>query len=118
MTQSGRAILCWTCLFLVSCGPSTLDDLRYFGEAQTKKLAEELRKIETKEDLQKAAPLLKKRFNKLAELLQKARSFPNSHLEPSVASEELFAEMARLYEIPGCRELIEGAQAEAVHRLR
>ncbi len=103
---------------LISCGPSSIEDLRYEGEAQTRKLARDLRAIETKEELQKAVPKLKKRFNQIADLLVEARSFPKEEGEPSAASEELFAELARLYEWPGGRELIESAQTEAVHRLR
>lgn len=105
-------------LFLASCGPSTLADLRCEGEAQTKKLAQELSLIETKEDLQKALPKLRKRFNKMADLLIQARAFPKEEGDPSFASEQLFAGLARLYEMPGGRELIESAQSEAVQKLK
>ncbi len=104
-------------LLLAGCSPSSLEDLRYEGEAQTKKLAAELRSIENKEQLQKAVPRLKKRFVKMAEVLVEARQFPKEEAEPSMASEELFAELARLYEMPGGRELIELAQSEAIQKL-
>ena len=117
MTQIGRNIRSWILIFLVSCGPATVADLRCEGEAQTRKLAEELREIETKEELQRALPRLKKRFNKIAELLVEARKYSTEEVEPSYASEQLFAELARLYEMSGGRELIETAQTEAVHRL-
>jgi nitric oxide reductase activation protein len=103
---------------LASCGPSTLEDLRCEGEAETRKLARELHAIETKEELQKAVPKLKKRFNKIAEILVETRAFPKEERDPSFASEELFADLARLYEMPGGRELIESAQVEAVQRLK
>ena len=103
---------------LVGCAPATLDDLRCQGEAETRKLVLELRAIETKEELQKAIPRLKKRFVKLADLLIDARAFPNEGaLEPTAISEELFLELARLYEMPGGRELIESSQREAVRQL-
>lgn len=117
-TQNGKLIRSWILIFLVSCGPATVADLRYEGEAQTRKLAADLRTIETKEDLQKAVPRLKKRFNKIADLLVEAREFPKLDSEPSYASEQLFAELARLYEMPGGRELIESAQTEAIRRLK
>lgn len=117
MTLNGKIFRSLIFLFLISCSPSSLADLRYEGEAQTKKLALELRTIETKEDLQKAIPRLKKRFNKIADLLIEAREFPKEEAEPSFASEQLFAELARLYEMPGGRELIESSQMEAIHRL-
>lgn len=103
---------------LASCGPSTLADVRYEGEAQTKKLAAELQMVENKEDLQRAVPQLKKRFNKIAELIAIAKTLPKEEMEPSFASEQLFAELARLYEIPGCKELIETAQTDAVRKIQ
>jgi hypothetical protein len=104
---------------MVSCGgPTTLSEVRYEGEAETKKLAEELRNLETKEDVLKAIPVLKKRFHKIADLLVIAKAFPKEESEPSFASEQLFAELARLYEIPGCKELIESAQIEAARKIQ
>src|SRR3990167_576159 len=130
-------------LLLAACSPTSLKDLRMEGEAETKKLALELRKIETKESLIRASPKLKKRFNRIAdlliqthefeELLPERKEFPRSGKdrdcvelpvqkgeilkEPSLASEELFIELARLYEIPGAKEIVEGAQKEAVAKL-
>jgi hypothetical protein len=109
----------WIILFfLASCGPTAISDLRLEGEFQTQKLAEELREIENKEELQGAVPRLKKRFVKIADLLIAARQFPDLGAEPSAASEQLFAELARLYELPGGKELIESAQSEAIAHLR
>lgn len=103
---------------LTSCRPASLEDLRFEGEAETAKLAEELSKLESRDDLQKAMPRLKKRFNRIARLLAEAREFPNlPAAEPTLASEKLFIELSRLYEIPGGRELIESAESEAVHFL-
>ncbi len=105
-------------LFLYGCGPASFEDLRWEGEAQTKKLVEELRQIETKEDLQKAVPSLRRRFNQIADLLIKIREVPHQETGPSLASEELFVELARLYEMPGGRELIESSQAQAALKLQ
>jgi hypothetical protein len=105
-------------LFLVSCGASTLSDLRLEAEGEVKKLAAELREIEEKEELQKAVPRLKKRFLRIGELLVAAREFPKEEGLPTYGSEELFLELARLYEMPGARELIEFSQMEAVEMLR
>lgn len=155
-TLNGNNIRFLIFLFLTSCAPTSLAELRSEGEAQTRKLVQELRAVESKEDLQEAIPRLKKQFNKLADLAVESRSFthPGSpsgsserglplhfvrrgeaaygrrggtdaspsvgreESEPSMASEELFAELARLYEMPGGRELIEMAQRDAIHRLR
>lgn len=104
-------------ILLAGCAPSTFEDLRYEGEAETRKLASELKTIESKEDLYRSLPRLKKRYNKIADLLIEARKFEEREGEPSAVSEELFAELARLYEIPGGREAIESCQSEAIRRL-
>jgi nitric oxide reductase activation protein len=105
-------------VLLAGCSPSTIEDLRCQGEAETRKLAQELKRIESKEALQRSLPRLRKRYNRIAALLLEARKFPDaSPMEPTSASEELFVELARLYEIPGGREMVETAQNEAVHRL-
>jgi hypothetical protein len=105
-------------LLLSSCGPSSIEDLRWEARKETLKLASELRAIETREELQKALPRLKKRFNALADLVVDARRFPTEEKEPTEASEELFAQLARLYEMPGGRELIETAQMDAIRRIK
>jgi len=104
--------------FLVACSPATLEDLVSQGEAETRLLAEELHCIETKEELKRRLPRLRKRFNRIANLLIDLRKFSNLPPgEPTLASEKLFIELARLYEIPGAREIIESAQSEAVHTI-
>ena len=118
MTQIGKIVPYWMWLFLASCGPASFEDLRWEGEAQTKNLRVELGKIGTKEELQKAVPRLRKRFNQIADLLIEAKKFSHHSANPSLASEELFVELARLYELPGGRELIEMAQSEAVQKLQ
>lgn len=108
----------WICLFLVSCAPSSLDEIRWEGEAETRKLAQELKGISSRDELLKALPRLKKRYNKIAALVVRARDYKTAAVqEPSQVSEELFIQLARLYEMPGARELIEGAQQEAIREL-
>ena len=104
-------------MFLFSCGPNSLEEVRIEGESETRKLAQELRSIENKEDLQKALPRLRKRFNKLADILALAQNYSAEDTPPTLASEELFIELARIYEMPGGRVLVETAQAEAIKRL-
>jgi hypothetical protein len=108
----------WIGLFSLLAGCSCFEDLRYEGEAEMRKLAAELRAIDTKEDLQRAVPRLKKRFNRIADLLVEIRVFSKEGSAPTKASEELFIELARCYEMAGGRELIESAQTEAVLRLK
>ena len=105
-------------LVLLGCAPANISDLRYEGEAEVRKLVSDLKKIETKDELQKAVPKIKKRFNKIAQVLVEIRPFLDSATEePLPSSELLFIQLARLYEIPGGRELIENAQREAIRRM-
>jgi hypothetical protein len=111
----------WAFIFLaglVSCSPCSFDELRCDGEAETKKFTDELRKIQTKDDLSRSLPKIKKRFNKIAGILIELAEYQKKDPEPiSRAGDELFIEMARIYEIPGGREAIESCQSEAVHSL-
>ena len=102
---------------LVSCGPSSLQDLRCEADSEMKKLAKELEEIKTKDDLQNLSARIKKKFTRLGLLLVETRKFAGASPEPSPVAEALFAELARLYEIPGARETIENLQEEAVHLL-
>jgi hypothetical protein len=121
---------CWLALkclfflfFLSACAPSSVEDFRYEGEALSRALTREMRQIQTREDLQASLPRLRKKFLKLSDLLLAAREFRSKHPQievppPDFASDELFAELARLYELPGGRELIESAQTEAIEHLK
>ncbi len=106
-------------LFLSACGPSSLADLRVEGEAETLKLALLLHKIDTKDDLQRELLKVKKSYTRMAELMLQVREFNEVvEAEPSAASDRLFAELARLYEMPACRDLMDSAQSEALALLR
>ena len=104
-------------LCVVGCAPSSLQDLRCEAEGEMRKLALDLRSIETKEDLQRRSSRLKKRFDRIGYFLLEARKFPDTALGASFEAEALFVELARLYEIAGAREIIEQLQEEAVRRL-
>ncbi len=105
--------------YAASCSPSNLQELRCEGEGEVKKLVAELKKIETREDFEKSAKKLRKHFHRIADLLIKARGFPEGgELPPEMAlSDELFIELARIYEIAGGRAMVEKSQEEAVRRL-
>jgi hypothetical protein len=85
------------------------------GEAETIQFAELLHTIDTKDDLQRNLAKVKKSYLRIAELILQVREYPEAmDPEPSTASDRLFVELARLYEMPGCRELMERAQDEAL----
>jgi hypothetical protein len=105
-------------LLLVSCGSPNLEDLRAQAEREVKQLTQVLKAIDTKEDLVRDLPKVRKRFTRIAELAVTVRELPEKSVgEPMEVGDQLFMELARLYELPGCRELIESAQADAVARL-
>ena len=113
--------------FLASCAPSNLQELRYEGEGEIKKFISDLKKIETKEDVQRSYKRLKKHFGRIADLiiLCEEASFlrrvsPTAEQrdeDETPSGDALFAELARVYEIPGAKAIVEAAQEEAVRRL-
>lgn len=112
-------ILFCLALSVFSCGPPTIRDLRSEGESETRKLAYLLQDIQTKEQLQKKLPKIQQSYVRIAELMIQIRSFDLALDEkPTEASDELFVELARLYEMPGFRKLLEAAQGPAIERLK
>ncbi len=90
------------------------------GEAAAASLAEDMRRIHSRDDLHAAIPRLRKKYLRLARLTLAAKELGEKGekpLAPSQASDELFAEIARLYELPGGKELLRLAQAESLKLL-
>lgn len=111
-------------LLLGSCAPSSLTDFQKEGEALSKQIAQDLREIDSREELIRAVPLLKKRLNALVDLMIAARKFQSEHpeeclpeTEEYVASEDLLKELKRIYRIEGGREIIEAVEREPLFRL-
>ncbi len=106
-----------------SCSKGPEEEFRQRGAKITNEMAQMLSQVQSHEQLQALVPRLKKKFNSLADLLLELRSCKEKGSESwflnesTEESEALFAELARLYEIPGCREIIEGAQGEAITKL-
>ncbi len=115
------------CLLLLgSCSPSSLEDFQREGTSLSRKMIIDLQQIQTTEQLIEKAPLLKKRFYYLVELMIQARTYQEAHpeeipLEPTSASDtfnELFIiELERLYSLERGKEIIENTQRDALHRL-
>lgn len=105
-------------VFLSGCAPASLEDLRCQTEAEMRGLTEELRKVESKEDLYQASKKLKKYFYRIANLLVEARQFNSSEPEYSSAGEALFIEFARIYEMPGGKDAMESIQVESLRFLQ
>lgn len=105
-------------LLLQGCTPNSIEDLRCEAQREVLHLAKDLQAIESKEELTGSIARLRRRYNRIADLVIESRKFaPLSPAEPTWESEKLFIELSRLYEIPGAREIIESAQKEAMSRL-
>jgi hypothetical protein len=116
------------CLLLVlsACSPNSIEDFHHEGQTCSRALILDLQKIHTREELALAAPLLKKHFETLVDLMMRARAFQESHPEESLAlpfasetmvSDELEEELRRIYKIEGGREIVERTQQEALVHL-
>lgn len=112
--------------FLAGCGSRSLEDFREEGLQTTRSLLVELRQIHNRRELVEAAPKLKQSFNRLATLMIAAREFQKTHPDQEKLelqewdhelSDQLRAELNRLYQLDGGREIIEKTQEEALRRL-
>jgi hypothetical protein len=112
-------------LALPSCQPTTLEDFQLEGAPLARRLLEDLKKIETREDLLLLEPALKRDFEKLVDLMIQARAFQQKNLDleipfqniNQILNASLLEEMKRVYEIEGGRESVERAQREALLKL-
>jgi hypothetical protein len=110
-------------LFVVfsACAPPTVGDFHREGEAAAKALTEEMRKIQSQDDLRVAIPKLRKNYIRLARLAIAVKDLKESGAEPlmpSQANDELFAEISRLYELPGGKDLLIAAERDALKLLK
>lgn len=111
---------------LLGCSPNSIVEYYDEGEGLTRDLIFELEKIQTREDLVKASSRLKKIFEELVNLIIGAGESqiqrPDLFMgdvpkKENKASDLLRRELNRIYRMDGGRELIEAAQANALHRL-
>jgi hypothetical protein len=110
---------------MAGCSPSSSEEFRQEGEALCRSLTKELQQVNTRDDLVKMTPLLKKRFSQFAGLVMAARAFQREHAGEAMpehegdflSSEVLMEEMKRIYTIEGGRKIIEDAQREALFAL-
>lgn len=111
-------------LLLIGCSPNSKEDFQHQGEAICRELVEKLKKIETREELVEAVPVLTRKFDELVELIIEARTFQQKKEEEfdvmpeaSENSLQLLNELKRIYKIEAGREMIEKAQKEALLKL-
>ncbi len=104
-------------LGLIGCGPNSPKDFRYEGEAKCRELVSILERVETREEIIQAEPLLRKKFKELVTLILMVESYLETHpsavaLPASSHSDDLQYELKRIYKIPGCKEVLERVEKE------
>jgi len=113
-------------IFVTSCGPRSLDDYRREGRESVRALTSELRCVQTRQDLIKAGPNIKAKYNRMVDLMIAAREFYEAHSEAAIPelteedqeySQELRLELDRIFRIEGADKLIAKYQEEAMNRL-
>lgn len=114
-------------LLAFSCAPNSLQDFQHEGEAWCRSLAEDLRKVRTRDELIQAVPKIKKKFDQLVDLMIAAKEYQQNHLDEEELqspepikfpfSETLLWELKRIYAMEGGRETMEKAEKEALIRL-
>jgi len=121
-----RVLLIFSLVFLCSCGPRSMDDYRHEGRESIRSLTTQLRNIQSRQDLVRAAPQLKAGFNRMVDLMIAAREYYESHHgagipelteEDQEYSQELRLEIDRIMRIEGADKLMAKYQEEAHHRL-
>jgi Tfp pilus assembly protein PilP len=111
---------------LLGCSPNSLEDYHHEGQSIVKKLIEDLKPIQSREELELALPILKKRFEALVDVMIASMKFQDKHegeffeeKEEYAFSldDELLEELKRVYQLEKGRELIEKAEREPLLRL-
>lgn len=109
-------------LIFIGCSPSSQEEIRSEGEEVCRLFIQELQKIHNKEEVLKHYASIKKKYSKIASLMAAAMEMNEYEGERDANrnkySNDLYRELARLYEIPGVKEILEKAQAEAIKESR
>ena len=121
-----RKGLILVCLIMASCSPNSFEDFQTEGEALSRSIISDLQRVQTTQQLVEFAPVLKKRFYSLVELMIQARKYQEAHPEEwtgekpateGTFNELMIIEIARVHKIERGREIIEKTQRDALHRL-
>jgi hypothetical protein len=100
-----------------------LEEFREEGEAIARSIAKELQQIHSRNELIASSGRLQSLFNSLVKVAIAARNFQELHPRSSLpkgdltTSDQMRAELNRIYQIDGCREILEKCQEEALHSL-
>jgi transcriptional antiterminator len=113
-------------MIFAGCSPASMQDFRQEGQSVQRALIRDLARVRNREQLLHIQGRLKRRFNKLVKIMIDAKKWQDSHPLSEVSpmtkkdlalSESLRQQLVRVYGIEGCKEIIEGAQADALATL-
>lgn len=113
-----------TTLLLIACTPSSYDGFRREGEGLAYALAKDLEKIETLEDLKHVEGRIKKKLDKLTDLMIAFERFNQGRMGDNVPegntfiSDKLKSQMHRIYAIEGGKETFEAIAAESLQKIQ
>lgn len=109
---------------LLSCTPNSYEGFQKEGESLSYAMAKDLQKVQTLDDLSLCAPRLKKKLDKLTDLMIAAHRFSQNNLseqpilQETHASKKLQAELSRIYTIEGGREAFEQISADSLQKIQ
>lgn len=115
------------CLLLVACGPSSLDDYKELGKVKTRRLIEELQKIQNRDQLMDAEETLMQCYQEIAELMLAIDKFQKTHPNhpiPSMGfqdhelSDKLRFEILRICRFDGGREILDKIRLQGLNKAR
>lgn len=109
-------------LLFVSCSPNSPEEYCKEGESEARALIDLFRQVESKEDFLQVAPKIKKRVEKLTQLMIQAKKmhirYPrHTQMINHTLSESLKQEMTRMYRINGVEEKMHKLQRYSLHKL-
>lgn len=117
-------LLLVTLLFLVSCGPSSLEDYKEQGKMKTRQLLGELQKIQNRDQLLDAEDSLKACFRDLGELMLAVEKFRKGHPQAELPyltfqdhdlSDQLRFEIIRICRFDGGKEIFDKIRSEGLN---
>jgi len=113
-----KKLLCLV-IFALGCTPSTIDEYRREGESLAIAIASELKKVETKADLEACGPKIKKKLDKLTDLMIASQKIAiDAPKEVTYGSQQLKKEQMRIYSIEGGKETFEAICSEALQKIQ
>lgn len=117
-------LYCIVVMMNVSCSPISLEEHQEEGKMIVCSLLKELRDVSSKEDLLDKKKILQKKFSSLVNIMISAKKRQMKVPEDQFVKERgrdlsdlLQKELYRIYQIEGCRELMEEIEGESFYRL-